>query len=312
LLFKEGFFEEKNDLGVSLLFTGDIMLDRGVAVWLKREGYFYPFQKISQLFEGVDILCGNLEGPIVKEKIQFPRHSLTFNFDSAVVEALSQAKFNLINLANNHTLNRGRSGLEQTHDFLETANINWVGDPVQCNQSANLFEEEDVIFLAFDQTLSASCSDKEIERMIKEAKEFSQSKYLIVFFHWGEEYRLQNSSRQQELAHLVIDAGADLIIGSHPHVVQNIEKYQGKLIFYSLGNFVFDQYFSEETQQGLVLGVGLFPEKTIFYLFPVGGELSQPYLMDSLSKENFLAELAQRSSLELADFIREEVIIIKR
>ena len=312
LLFEEGLFERRDDLGISLLFTGDIMLDRGVAIWLERESVFYPFRKIARLFQGVDILCGNLEGPIVEEKIQFPRHSLTFNFDSAVVGALSRVKFNLMNLANNHTLNRGRLGLEQTQGFLEAAGINWIGDPVQCKKSANFFEEEKVAFLAFDQTLSLSCSDDEIEAMIKEVKEFSQSKYLIVFFHWGQEYHPQNSFRQQKLAHQVIDAGADLIIGSHPHVVQNIEKYQGKLIFYSLGNFIFDQYFSEETQRGLVLGMGLYPEKVIFHLFPVQSELSQPRLMDFSLKENFLNSLAQRSSLDLENSIKRGVIVVER
>ncbi len=312
LVFKEGSFEKRDDLGTSLLFTGDIMLDRGVAVWLKKEGVFYPFREISQLLRGVDILGGNLEGPIVEERIQFSRHSLTFNFDSAVVEALSQAKFNLMNLANNHTLNRGRSGLEQTQSFLEAAGISWVGDPARCERLANFFEEEKVAFLAFDQTLSLSCSDEEIEGMIKEVKELSQLKYLVVLFHWGQEYCLKNSSRQQELAHRVIEAGADLVIGSHPHVVQNIEKYQGRLIFYSLGNFIFDQYFSEETQQELVLGVELSPKEVIFHLFPVWSELSQPRLMDSLAKKDFLDDLAQRSSAGLGDFIKTGIITVKR
>jgi len=113
---------------------------------------------------------------------------------------------------------------------------------------------------------------------------------------------------QQELAQQTIEAGADLISGSHSHIVQEIEEYQGKLIFYSLGNFIFDQYFSTETQQGLVVGLELQPARAIFRLFPIQSHLSQPFLMDKETTEDFLEKLAQKSSQCLSAGIEKGII----
>ena len=129
-------------------------------------------------------------------------------------------------------------------------------------------------------------------------------RFLIVSFHWGQEYQLKESTFQQELAHKVIDSGADLIVGHHPHVVQGIDEYKGKLIFYSLGNFVFDQYFSKETQESLAVGLDVYPQKLIFRLFPIKSHLAQPHLTDSKQAKQFLEELAQRSDDTLLDSIK--------
>ncbi|MCJ7788674.1 MAG: CapA family protein, partial [Candidatus Atribacteria bacterium] len=135
---------------------------------------------------------------------------------------------------------------------------------------------------------------------------------LIISLHWGEEYQLTNSLAQQKLAHQIIEAGADLIIGHHPHVVQNIEKYQGKLIFYSLGNFIFDQYFFLETQQGLAVGLEVYPDKLIFRLFPLQINLGQPVLMKQSQSSEFLIKLAERSDRKLVDAIKSGIIQIER
>jgi poly-gamma-glutamate synthesis protein (capsule biosynthesis protein) len=131
---------------------------------------------------------------------------------------------------------------------------------------------------------------------------------LIVTFHWGEEYQSKSSLLQRELAHSVIDSGADLIVGSHPHVVQEIENYQGKLIFYSLGNFIFDQSFSKETQQGFALGVELYEQENIFRLFPFQINLSQPFLIEKEEAEEFLYTLAEKSDPSLSKDIKSGII----
>ena len=123
---------------------------------------------------------------------------------------------------------------------------------------------------------------------------------------------MTNSLAQQKLAHQIIEAGADLIIGHHPHVVQNIEKYQGKLIFYSLGNFIFDQYFSLETQQGLAVGLEVHPDKLIFRLFPLQINLDQPVLMKQSQNSEFLIKLAERSDRKLVDAIKSGIMQIER
>ena len=154
--------------------------------------------------------------------------------------------------------------------------------------------------------------EEEIIKTIKTVKSSNPDNFLIVSMHWGEEYKLTNSPTQQKLAHKIIEAGADLIIGHHPHVVQNIEKYQGKLIFYFLGNFIFDQYFSSDTQQGLTVGIEIYPDRLICRLFPPQINLSQPVLMEKNKASEFLVQLAKRSDDKLVDEIKGGIIKIER
>jgi len=297
--------------GKTILFVGDIMLDRKVEHLMQKNSVFYPFQRISQFLRGVDITFGNLEGPIVKKPKDFPDDSLMFAFSPDVTRGLAFAKFNLLTLANNHTLNMGEIGLEETREILSEANINSVGDPVKCGEEC-LFQKDNIIFLAFNKTFSFNCSDEKIVRFVKEIRDANPEKFLIVVFHWGNEYKTKSSISQQKLAHRIIDAGASTILGFHPHVVQGIEKYKGKLIFYSLGNFIFDQYFSTETQQGLAIGLEVYPEELIYRLFPIQSHLSQPFLMEQGQAKKFLANLAQRSNQELIDQIENGIIEITR
>lgn len=311
LVFEKGREKIKESKGKTVLFVGDIMLDRGVEYLIQKNNLFYPFEKINQFLKGVDILVGNLEGTIVENPPNFGAHSLRFAFSSEVVRALSFANFNLFSLANNHTLDMGKIGLEKTKEFLTKAKIDFVGHPIECDKDFK-FEKDEIIILAFNKTFPFNCSDEKILELIKEIKDLNPQKFLIIFFHWGEEYQLKSSLSQRNLAHRAIDAGADLIIGSHPHVVQEIEEYKGRLIFYSLGNFVFDQYFSKETQEGLALGIEVFPEKVIYYLFPIQSHLSQPFLMEEEKAKEFLEKLAKKNFPHLTNKIKEALIEIER
>ena len=110
---------------------------------------------------------------------------------------------------------------------------------------------------------------------------------MIVSVHWGVEYTHNPGQRQKDLAHMFIDSGADIVFGHHPHVIQTMEIYNNKPIFYSMGNFVFDQYFSTDTQEGLSVGLVLEKGKTVLYLFPYSIPRSQPTLMAGDDKINF-------------------------
>lgn len=297
--------------GKTILFVGDMMLDRGVEYLMKKNSIFYPFEKINQFLRGIDIVFGNLEGPIVKNPPNFSDDSLKFAFLPGTIKGLSFSNFNLLSLANNHTFNMGESGLEETEELLEQGNINFVGHPVSCDENF-LFKEDEIIFLAFNKTFPFNCSNEEIVEIIKETRNSEQEKFLVVVFHWGQEYQPKSSIVQQKLAHQIIEAGADLIIGSHPHIIQEVEEYKGKMIFYSLGNFIFDQYFSEETQQGLAVGLEIYPKKIIYRIFPVQSHLSQPFLMKQEEADKFLEELAQKSSVALFDEIKAGIITIER
>ncbi|MCD6085646.1 AmmeMemoRadiSam system protein B [bacterium] len=293
----------------TLLFVGDIMLDRGIESLMEKNSIYYPFEKIHQFLKGVDFVVGNLEGPIVKNPPNFGVHSLKFAFSPEVTKVLSFSNFNLVSLANNHTFDMGETGFKETKEFLKQSHINFVGHPIRCDKDF-LFKKENIIILAFNKTFPFNCSDEKITEIVKKIRKSNPKKFLIVIFHWGEEYQPKSSVFQQKLAHKVIEAGADLIIGSHPHVVQEIEKHQGKLIFYSLGNFVFDQYFSKETQESLSLGLEIYPEKVIYWLFPIQSKLGQPFLMESENAYSFFEKLAIRSDPKLIKEIKQGVIEI--
>jgi AmmeMemoRadiSam system protein B len=295
----------------TILFTGDIMLDRGVERLMQKQSFLYPFEKINQFFKGIDFVIGNLEGPINQNPPNFPDSSLKFAFAPETLQGLNFSNFNLLNLANNHTCNTNSSGLEQTKEFLNKAGIDYVGDPIQCKDGF-LFEKDEFVFLAFNKTFPFNCADKEIVEIVTNTRKLNPNNFLVVMFHWGNEYQDKSSVWQQNLAHSTIDAGADLIIGHHPHVVQEIEEYKGNLIFYSLGNFIFDMYFSQETQQGLVIGADIYSDKIVYRLFPIQSYLSQPSLMQTLKLETFLINLAQKSSPQLAKNIKDAKIEIVR
>ena len=321
VIFEQKKVEEifSNQKVKTILLTGDMMLNRGVEDLIKQNSVYYPFQRISQLLRGVDIVFGNLEGPVVKNPPEFPDNSLKFAFNPEVMKGISWAKFNLFSLANNHTLNWGKEGLEETKDWLRKYGINFVGDPLsgswgELDAYFPSDNSDNIIFLAFNQIFPFLTKEEEMIETVKAVKSLNSEKLLIISLHWGEEYQLTNSLAQQKLAHQIIEAGADLIIGHHPHVVQKIEKYQGKLIFYSLGNFIFDQYFSLETQQGLAVGVEVHPDKLIFRLFPLQINRGQPVLMKQSQESEFLIKLAERSGSDkkLVDAIKSGIIQMER
>ena len=130
--------------------------------------------------------------------------------------------------------------------------------------------------------------------------------------HWGQEYKPKSLKEEQDLAHKMIDTGVDMVIGGHPHVTQEIEIYNDHLIFYSLGNFIFDQYFSKETQEGLAVGLEIYPGKKIFNLYPTKNIGSQARLMEGDEKQVFLDNLAEKSSYALQDFIKQGKIEINK
>jgi len=305
----EGTFNQKVK---TVLLVGDIMLDREVENLINQNSIYYPFQKISHFLRGIDIVFGNLEGLVVENPPEFPDDSLKFAFNPEVIKGASWSHFNLFSLSNNHTPDMGKEGLEETEKWLKKYEINFVGNPLS-GSSDNLnssFSSDNITFLAFNQIFPFMDKGEEIIKAIKTVKSLNPDNFLIVSLHWGEEYKLINSPVQQSLARKIIEAGGDLIIGHHPHVVQNIEKYQGKLIFYSLGNFIFDQYFSPETQEGLAVGLEIYPDKLACRLFPLQINLSQPVLMERDKAREFLIQLANRSDNRLEDEIKSGIIKI--
>jgi len=290
----------------NFLFVGDMMFDRGVELLINKNNDFnYPFLKIENYLKKADNLVGNLEGPIVSEPVFISANSMSFSFDKRVATTLKENNFNIVSLANNHTCNMSTGGLEETKKYLKENDIYYTGDPVNCSIE-DIIIKDGVVFYGVNKTFDFNCSDEEISENIKKIKEEYKEEFLVVLPHFGNEYMHKASLSQEMSAHLMIDSGADLIVGGHPHVIQNVEKYKNKLIFYSLGNFIFDQYFSEETQEGIMVGLEFKEESQIYSIFPIKEEKAQP----SLGDKSLLDFLASISSLELKEEIEKGEIVI--
>ncbi len=258
VVFQEGKPGE-NLQAETILLAGDMMLGRGTKKLMGENSIYYPFQKIVQLLRGVDIVFANLEGPVVKNPPEFSVDSLKFSFHTNVLESIKWSKINLLSLANNHIMDMEEKGFQETIDWLGKYQLNSIGNPLSSYQnSLNLsFSTEHSVFLAFNRILPYINYQEEIIAEIKKVKLNNPGKIIIVSMHWGNEYELTSSHAQRELAHKVIAAGADIIVGHHPHVVQEIELIQGKPVFYSLGNFIFDQQSFPETREGLIVSLSI-------------------------------------------------------
>ncbi len=237
---------------VTVLFTGDVMLGRSVGYNIAvSQDPKWPFASVASVMQEADITYINLENPLTVG-CPLTQTGMTFCSETTNVAGLVDAGVDIASLANNHTTNYGPGGLATTITMLSSNGISpvGVGAPVRLTRHGQVFT-----FLSFndigpypgiDNVDPASLAGK-----IRQTK--VDGEVLIVTFHWGHEYNATSSQRQTALAHQAIDAGADLIVGSHPHWVQTKEIYQGKPIYYSLGNFVFDQEWSRETKRGLVV-----------------------------------------------------------
>ncbi|MDP3996061.1 MAG: CapA family protein [bacterium] len=266
--------EEKQP--IKIILTGDIMLDRGVEYMVKTEGkgdFRFPFSKIADYLKEADIVFGNLEGVISDKGIKVGG-IYSFRADPEAIEGLTSAGFNVLSLANNHALDYSREALKDCLVRLDEAGISHVGAGLTEEDAFSPLIKEingvKIAFLAYanlgsdawrateDNPGIAWISQNDVDKIkqdIKSAKE--KSDILIVSLHFGEEYQKTPNQAQIDLSRMAIDAGADLLVGHHPHVVQPNEKYQNGWIFYSLGNFVFDQSFSEETMQSQIIELSI-------------------------------------------------------
>lgn len=254
---------------VTIIAVGDIMLSRNVAAKIKKYNDFnYPFASTSVFLKSADAVFGNLESPITPGPI-VPTGSFTFHADPGAEAALAAANFKILSLANNHLPNYGATGIADTIEYLNQVGIAHAGAG-QNLAEANLpalvqvkgikfaflaYNDSDVVPPGYGAAISrAGTALMDITKM-KEAVSLAkkQADLLIVSMHSGSEYTEVLTKSQTEFAHAAIDAGAELVLGHHPHVTQRVEKYKDKYIFYSLGNFIFDQMWSEETRRGLAV-----------------------------------------------------------
>ena len=256
---------------MTMSFTGDIMMHYAVKNCAKRHsdspthvhtagGFNWLFSKVSPLISAADFAVGNMEFPVSPPFIQ---NEFIFNCPPQVIPSLAQSGFDAVTLANNHMLDQGNKGLLNTFDFLEKSKLPYFG-AARTEKTARegmLFEKNGirVRVLSYTGILNYSYPanppftinrlDERDKLMADIAAARKDCDILIVQPHWGTEYVTSPNADQRELYRAMINAGADLVIGHHPHVLQDIEGVTAPdgrrcAIFYSLGNFICNQDYS--------------------------------------------------------------------
>lgn len=314
----DSIFQKANDLSdlsseklVTLITTGDVIPARGVnwAVVSKKD-FAYPFRETADYLNKGDITLINLEAPLI-ENCPLLSSGFTFCGDKRHVEGLIFAGVDVINLANNHIGNFGTSGISQTKTLLDQNSILWSGFG---NLAIKEIKGTKFGFLGYN-GVGQKINREQVTKEVSESKQ--KVDVLIISIHWGDEYVAIPQKAPGvapddpiEIGHLLIDSGADLVIGNHPHWVQGVEFYktkglpntsdQDKLITYAHGNFIFDQTWSEETQEG-VIGTYTFYNKQLVnvgYLPIVVDKSYQPRFVEGERANKIITQMKD-SSLEL-------------
>jgi len=243
----------------TVLFGGDMMFDRSIRTVAQEKGGDFLFSCLDPLLSGPDLVVANLEGPITNnESVSVGTsapdlNNYTFTFPTSTATLLMRHHVGLVSIGNNHIMNFSREGLIQTLQYLDAAGVGHFGDPDKSESERVARREINGIQFSFV-NWSDWTSDKTDHTVAQVRDEAQVGRVVVVYTHWGDEY-VPPPARVKQLAHSFIDAGAAIVIGSHPHIVQDHEVYNGKDIYYSLGNLIFDQYWMDSVRRGLMLSV---------------------------------------------------------
>ncbi|WP_440946608.1 CapA family protein [Methanosarcina sp. T3] len=281
-----------------LMAVGDITL--------QTKNNQHPFKYVMDTFRKKDILFGNLETVLSttgKEK----KKSVVLRSSPESVTYLNAVGFDILNVANNHILDLGIEGFRNTLELLDEHELEYIGAGSQKSSLNSSIIKKNGIKLGFlGYTIGRFKVPEEISiSKIKEKKIISDIElikdtcdFVVVSLHWGTENVLYPSPKQIELAHKLIDHGAILILGHHPHVLQGIEKYKNGLIAYSLGNFQFDCKLSQSSTNDSIIFCVYFNENGItdFRIIPITiDENFVPILVEGKVKEKILNFISQIS-----------------
>lgn len=266
----------------TIFFVGDIMLGRRVERIIEEKGMNFPFEGMLDLLRAHDLTVGNFEG--TSPLVHVPTKELTFQFSirPEYLRNLKHVGFDVLSLANNHSYDHGRSGYEHTLEICTESSLLCAGDAytVGTSSMSAITVGDTRIGFIFLHTLFHEPEAVEVMNALHELTQ--RTDVQIAYVHWGTEYELSHSGSQAVLARTLIDSGADAVIGHHPHVVQGVEIYNSRPIFYSLGNFVFDQYFNDDVMEGLAISMRIREYDIEYTLIPVTtlGTRSQPHIME--------------------------------
>ena len=241
---------------LNVIFTGDILLDRGVRRVINQHGVDHLFSDgIDSVFRSAQVVVGNLECPATKIEAPVFKQYI-FRGEPEWLEALKRHGITHLNLANNHSIDQGREGLIDTYQNILAAGMTPLGAGENMQQAAApvllasaprkvwlvpslRLALENYAYLPDKPCVSQEPMDSLLQRVFR-LRQADSTAVIIVSLHWGGEHTLEPVPRQRHDAHMLIRAGADVLICHHTHTLQTIEDYHGHKIYYSIGNFIFD------------------------------------------------------------------------
>ncbi len=298
--------EAAKDSAYNLLFFGDLMMDRHVGELITKQKGQVDFLlnglsgEERRFWMGNDLTSANLESALTKNGAHYPPSAgIDFAFAPELLAQFKNYNFNYFNIANNHITDQGTKGFAETQANLKNLGYSFAGcgdQSVRSDCSGTIVQARDKRIAMLGASMVYGDIDK-VKLAAEIARLKPQADLVIVQLHWGNEYQSQFNKKQQELAYYLVDHGADLIIGHHPHVIKGVEIYKDKTIFYSLGNFVFDQYWSLPTQRGLAVGVSWSGDNFSFQLFPLVANHSAVSLAKGAEKVKWLKQVAATSAV---------------
>lgn len=310
---------------VKLLAVGDILLSGSVAEMIKNNGHEEPFTFVLEEFKKTDLVFGNLEGPFSNRGNPLKNKCCLYS-PPETLKSLKSAGFNVLSLANNHIFDYGYEGFEDTISLLKENNISWFGAGRNLKEARTpaivSINNLSIGFLGYSWDFigsinvaknkfgTAPLSEKLILEDVKKLRE--RTDMVVVSLHWSYDRENYPLPSQRKLAHKIIDAGANLILGHHPHVLQGIEEYNSGVIVYSLGNFIFPDILYKqynliqkpENKESIIFQCEIFPDGIDFDIIPIrSNDQFQPKILENNEKRLILEKIKKLSSpLQLENY----------
>jgi poly-gamma-glutamate synthesis protein (capsule biosynthesis protein) len=301
LQFSTGLFNPAPKEQKLLLFTGDVFLGRAVERWIARDSANHVFAYLTEVLQAYERVVLNFEAAVPATHVPTPDFGFQFSVATSSLSQLDQFT-PIASLANNHTFDFGTAGYESTVRLLQQQGIDIFGHPNQLSEPYVTNTDPRVALIGLNQ-FGTPTATTTLESLVAEAA--VQADYVVAYVHWGNEYTTELSTQQHVLTNQLAAAGVDVIIGHHPHVLQPIRLIADTLVVYSLGNTVFDQYFSEAVQRGMLVGLEVAGGDTYLNLYPISSLTSphQPQLELGEQRLDALTQLAAMSEPDLQAYI---------
>ena len=277
----------------SIRFVGDIMLGRSVESLMLKHGSGYPFENVAAELRDPDLAIGNFEGVVSPAHEHARPFTFSFSIRNEYLTKLRDVGFDVLSLANNHSDDYGSAALSHTRKLCRALGITCAGTPDRLGSTSVAFNElgDVTVGFIFIHATERFPRAEELDPLLHQLSE--NSDVQVAYLHWGTEYEFTHNRSQEHFARTLIDGGVDAVIGHHPHVVQDVSLYKGKPIFYSLGNFVFDQYFDDDVRTGLSVLMTIDSSTISYELTPISSlrEKSRPDAASASDRQELLERI---------------------